>query len=141
MDEFPALDKQHRPPKPREVVSGRRAASPGPDDDRIPDAIFGMLRNKFQRGRLRHVLRAPLEARPAFSYSASKTRAVSTASSDGSFEPFAPNAFCKRLELALVCRWLGEPLANLIALFLKDKTFAAPFDLPFLACRHDAAAR
>ena len=47
VEELPALDEQHRPPQPREVEAGRRAARAGPNDNGVPDLAFGVQRNHF----------------------------------------------------------------------------------------------
>ena len=44
VEELPALDEQHRPPQPREVQAGRRAARAGPNDNGVPDLAFGVQR-------------------------------------------------------------------------------------------------
>ena len=90
MKKFSALDKQHRPPQTREVEAGCRAARSGTDDDDIPQVTFSVLRSNFPRDSLHDVWSVPLKARPAFSYIASRTRAVKTASSGGSAFDFSP---------------------------------------------------
>src|SRR5258708_21742885 len=90
MKKLAALNKHPRPPQTREVEASRRAARSRTDNDDIPQVTFSVRRSDFPGGSLHGVWSVPLKARPAFSYIASRTRAVNTASSGGSASDSSP---------------------------------------------------